>query len=279
MNFGSNSEGSTSSTLAEQPQAERVQAREMRGNTAIITGGASGLGRAIGLEFARRGVNIALNYIDLPGRDISAEALLTEAALRAHGVEVYCEHCDVRDSEAVDQFVANARDYLGGLHYLVNNAGVHRDGALWRMPDAAWKDVLDTNITGSFNCVRSVAPTFREQRYGKVVNIASHQYTRPGFGASNYATSKAAVVGLTKSAAVELGPYNVNVNAVAPGFLRTELVDALPDHILEEAERRSALCRLGDPEDVAPLVVFLASDEARHITGQVILVDGGETLG
>lgn len=250
----------------------------MRGNTAIVTGGASGLGRAIGLEFARRGVNVAFNYIELSGRDISAEAVLTEAALRSHGVQAYCEHCDVRDSDAVEEFVANTRDLLGGLHYLVNNAGIHQDGALWRMSKSAWQDVLDTNVTGSFICLRAVAGTFREQRYGKVVNIASHRYARPGFGVSNYVASKAALVGLTRSAAVELGPYNINVNAVAPGFLRTTLVEALPDHVLEEAERRSALCRLGDPEDVAPLVVFLSSDEARHITGQVILVDGGETL-
>jgi 3-oxoacyl-[acyl-carrier protein] reductase len=278
LGFGPEVERSTSSTLAEQPQPERVRVREMRGNTAIVTGGASGLGRAIGLEFARRGVNVAFNYIELAGRDISAEAVLTEAALRAHGIEVYCERCDVRDRGAVETFVTNTKRYLGGLHYLVNNAGIHHDGALWRMTSAAWQDVLDTNITGSFNCLRAVASTLREQRYGKIVNIASHQYARPGFGVSNYVTSKAAIVGLTKSAAVELGPYNVNVNAVAPGFLRTDLVEALPGHVLEEAERRAALCRLGDPEDVAPLVIFLSSDDARHITGQVITVDGGETL-
>ena len=250
----------------------------MRGHTVVITGGASGLGRAIGLEFARRGVNVAFNYVELSGRDISAEAILTETALRAHGVQVYCEHCDVRSRDAVEVFISNAKDVLGGLHYLVNNAGIHHDGALWRMSDAAWQDVLDTNVTGAFNCIRVVSTTFREQRYGKIVNVASHQFARPGFGVANYVASKAALVGLTKAAAVELGPYNVNVNAVAPGFLRTDLVEALPGHVLEEAERRAALCRLGDPEDVAPLVVFLSSDDARHITGQVIMVDGGETL-
>jgi 3-oxoacyl-[acyl-carrier protein] reductase len=137
---------------------------------------------------------------------------------------------------------------------------------------------METNVTGSFNCVRAVAPIFRQQRYGKIVNIASRQVYRPGFGVSNYATSKAALVGLTKSAAVELGPYNVNVNGVAPGFVRTELVSAVPPQLLEDAKQRSVLGRIAEPEDVSPAVIFLCSDDARHITGQVILVDGGVTL-
>ena len=264
--------------LAEQPEAQRDPTREMRGNSAIVTGGASGLGRAIALEFARRGVNIAFNYIELRGRDISAQALLTETTLRGYGVEVYSEHCDVRDRERVESFVLRAQDALGGVHYLVNNAGIHDDGALWRLSERAWRDVMETNVTGSFNCVRAAAPVFRGQRYGKIVNIASRQIYRPGFGVSNYATSKAALVGLTKSAAVELGPYNVNVNGVAPGFVRTELVSALPPQLLEDAKQRSVLGRIAEPEDVSPIVIFLCSDDARHITGQVILVDGGVTL-
>ena len=264
--------------LAEQPEGQRVPSREMRGNSALITGGASGLGRAIALEYARRGVNVAFNYIELRGRDISAQALLTETTLRGYGVEVYSEHCDVRDRERVENFVERARDALGGLHYLVNNAGIHDDGALWRLSERAWRDVMETNVTGSFNCIRAVAPGFREQRYGKVVNIVSRQVYRPGFGVSNYAASKSALVGLTKAAAVELGPYQINVNGVAPGFVRTELVSAVPQQLLEDAKQRSVLGRIAEPEDVAPLVIFLSSDEARHITGQVILVDGGVTL-
>ncbi len=276
--FGSRKERTSGAALAERPEAELLRRREMRGNTAIVTGGASGLGRAIALEFARRGVNVAFNYIELKGRDITAQALLTETTLRSYGVEVCSEHCDVRDRAAVEGFVSRAKSALGGLHYLVNNAGIHNDGALWRLSEQAWHDVIETNVTGNFNCLRVVAPSFRAQRYGKVVSIVSQQVYRPGFGVSNYATSKAALVGLTRSAAVELGPYNVNVNGVAPGFVRTELISALPPHLLEEARQRSVLGRIADPEDVAPLVIFLCSDEARHITGQVILVDGGLTL-
>ena len=250
----------------------------MRGLTAIVTGGATGLGRAIGLEFARRGVNVAFNYVELPDRDVSAQALLTETALRACGVGVFSAYCDVRDWRAVEAFVTEVNAALGGPHYLVNNAGIHYDAALWRMPEDAWGDVIDTNLTGSFHAIRAVTPSFREQRYGKIVSIASHQAYHPGFGLSNYAASKAGLVGLTKAAAVELGAYNVNVNAVAPGFVRTELLGTLPAEVLRDAERGSVLGRIAEPEDVASVVLFLCSEEARHITGQVIFVDGGLTL-
>ncbi|MFQ5704352.1 MAG: SDR family NAD(P)-dependent oxidoreductase [Gemmatimonadales bacterium] len=250
----------------------------MRGSSAIVTGGASGLGRAVGIEFARRGVNVAFNYVDLEGRDIAAEALLTETTLRSYGIRVYSENCDVRYRMQVEEFVNRANAALGGLHFLVNNAGVHSDAALWRLTEEAWDEVIDTNVTGSFNCLRVVAPHFRQQRYGKVVNVASQKAFRPGFGISNYATSKAALIGLTKSAAVELGPYNVNVNGVAPGFVRTELLSGLPPDLLEDAKRRSVLGRLAEPEEIASVVMFLCSDDARHITGEVILIDGGATL-
>jgi 3-oxoacyl-[acyl-carrier protein] reductase len=250
----------------------------MKGNVALVTGGATGLGRAVALDFARRGVNVAFNYVLLPNRDIAAQALLTETALRGLGIEVYCAVCDVRDADAVAKFVEAVKGELSGLHYLVNNAGVAHDGALWRLSNEAWHEVLDTNVTGAFNCIRAVAGTLRKQRYGKIVNIASHQAYTPGFGIANYAASKAALVGLTKSAAVDLGPSNINVNAVAPGFVRTEMLAKLPSELLERAEKESILGRLAEPEDVAHVVTFLCSEEARHITGQVVVVDGGLTL-
>ena len=243
-----------------------------------MTGGATGLGRAIALEFAKQGASVGFNYIHLPGRDVSAQALLTETALRGAGAKVFCDACDVRDREQVVRFVAQVLERLGGIHFLVNNAGIHHDGALWRLAPDAWDQVLATNVTGAFNMVQAAAPTMRAQRFGKIVNIASHQAFHPSFGVANYAASKAALVGLTRAAAVEFGPSGVNVNAVAPGFVRTELFAALPQEVRERAEKESLLGRLAEPEDVARVVAFLCSDAARHMTGQVLVVDGGQTL-
>lgn len=259
------------------PEPQRL-AETVQGRVAIVTGGATGLGRSTALEFAQRGVAVAINYVELPGRDVAEQAVLTETAIRAHGVPVYCARCDVRNHDEVGKFVAAVRQRLGGAHYLINNAGVAHDGALWRLTPEAWQEVLDTNVTGAFNCIQAVAGTMRAQRFGKIVNVASHQAFRPGFGIANYAASKAALIGLTKSAAVDLGPSNVNVNAVAPGFVKTDLLTQLPREVLERAEHESVLGRVADPEDVSRVIVFLCSEAARHITGQVIVVDGGLTL-
>jgi 3-oxoacyl-[acyl-carrier protein] reductase len=270
-------ERKSSGATMEQPEPQAITPG-FRGKVAIVTGGATGLGRAIAMEFGRLGCGVAFCFLDMPGRAVTEQAVLTETALSAMGAAVYTARCDVRDRHGVERFVSEARARLGGIHYLVNNAGIANDGALWRLTEEAWNEVLDTNVTGAFNCIRAVAPHLREQHYGKIVSISAHQAERPGFGVANYAASKAAILGLTKAAAVELGPANINVNAVAPGFIRTERINQLPKEVLERAQRSSVLGRLAETEDIAHVVSFLCSDEARHITGQTIVVDGGHVL-
>lgn len=248
------------------------------GKVAVVTGGATGLGRCIAMEFARMRCRVAFCYVELPGRDVTEQALLTETACTAMGAEVFAARCDVREPTSVEGFIGEVTSRYGAVHYLVNNAGIAMDGALWRMSDDAWHEVMDTNVTGAFNCIRTIAPIFRKQHFGKIVSISAHQAGRPGFGVANYAASKAALEGLTRAAAVELGPANVNVNAVAPGFIRTERMTMLPREVIERAQKHSVLGRVAEPEDVAHVITFLCSEEARHITGQTLVVDGGLSL-
>jgi 3-oxoacyl-[acyl-carrier protein] reductase len=250
----------------------------LRGRTAIVTGGSSGIGRAVALQLAKCGCNIAFCFLD-SGSQSRLKAHEVARRLREAEVRVYFRACDVRDAFDVKRFVAEVREELGGIHILVNNAGVSRDRPLWRMEDHEWESVVRTNLDGAFYFTRAVAPTMRAQEYGKIVNISSVLGTRAVFGISNYSSSKAGLIGLTQSAAVELGPMNINVNAVAPGYIRTpRLTESVPPDVLDRARERSALGRLGDPQDVAGVVVFLCSETARHITGAVIPVDGGYLL-
>ena len=261
-----------------QPQVARPYS-DLRGRVAIVTGGSTGIGRAIALELAEHGCHIAFNYLDDEDGEFGIEAARTAKELRELEVSVFCRSCDVRQRDDVDRFVEEAVEELGGVHILVNNAGIGRDRALWRMTDEQWHDVLDTNLTGAFFMTRAVSPILRRQQEGKIVNISSIHASRTEFGVSNYAASKAGLIGLTLSAAVELGPSNVNVNAVAPGYIRTtRLTDGVPAELLDRARERSVLGRLGDPRDVAHVVTFLCSEQARHITGAVIPVDGGHLL-
>ncbi len=265
-------------THQEQPQPAGGKG-DLKGKGAIVTGAATGIGRAAALEFARRGCGVAFNYVELPGRDVAVQAAMTEAVLKSLNVPVFCDRCDVRHKEEVDRFVQAASNALGGVHILVNNAGISRDAALWRMDDTAWEDVVETNLTGAFHMIRSVAPIFRGQHFGKIVNVASVQAMKAGFGIANYAASKAGLIGLTHAAAVELGPANVNVNAVAPGFVKTELIQHLSEELVARARSSTPLGRLAEPDDIAQVIVFLCTDAARHITGEVIRVDGGQSVG
>ncbi len=241
----------------------------------MISGGATGIGRRAAVEFARCGCNVAFNWLDLPGRSIAEEASSLEQELQQLEVKVVNERVDVRDARAVEAFVSRAREELGGLHFLVNTAGVHRSAPLWRMTDQDWRDVLDVNLTGAFNMIRATAPSFRNQRQGKIVNVSSVHAFQGSFGVANYAASKSGLDGLTRSAAAELGPFNINVNGVAPGYVRTGMLADVPDEVVESSREEAALRRLPEPVDIAHVILFLCSEMARQITGQVIRVDAG----
>lgn len=247
----------------------------LRGRTVVVSGGATGIGRQVAVEFARCGTNVAFNWADLPGRSIAEQAAELEQELQQLEVKVLAEQVDVRDPRAVAAFIERVQQRLGGVHYLVNAAGIHRSAPLWKMTDQDWFDVLDVNLTGTFNMIRAVAPLLKSQRYGKIVNVASVHAFISSFGVANYAASKSGLVGLTRSAAAELGPSNVNVNGVAPGYVRTDMLADVPDQVVADSIERSALKRLPETIDVAHVVLFLCSELARQITGQVIRVDAG----
>jgi 3-oxoacyl-[acyl-carrier protein] reductase len=250
----------------------------LRGQVAIVSGGSSGIGRAVALELARCGCHVAFCFLDT-GSEARLDAQEVARKLREMEVRVLFRSCDVRDSRDVSSFVTEVQEELGGIQILVNNAGIGRDRAIWHMEDHEWEAVVRTNLDGVFFFTRAVAPFMRAQEYGKIVNVTSVHGIRSEFGISNYASSKAGLIGLTRSSAVELGSRNINVNAVAPGYIRTtRLTDGVPSEVLDKAREQAVLGRLGDPQDVAGVVLFLCSEVARHITGTVIPVDGGYLL-
>ena len=231
------------------------------GRKALVTGGSRGIGRAIAAELARAGAQVTLSYRS--GKD-EAERVAAEIGGRA-------VRADVSDAGEVATLVEEA----GDLDVLVNNAGITRDGLLARMPDEDWRIVLDTNLSGVFLTCRAVARGMMRRRRGSIVNVTSIVGLRGNPGQTNYAASKAGIIGFTKSLARELGSRGVRANAVAPGYVDTRLTDVLPDELKTAMLENTPLGRLGEPEDVARAVRFLCSDEASFITGEILLVDGG----
>jgi 3-oxoacyl-[acyl-carrier protein] reductase len=252
---------------------EVLNLMEFDGKVALVTGAASGIGRACALELARRGANISV--VDQAGEDVMIQ---TSHILKEAGVRVATFSADVTDHGKAARIVLETKSRMSRLDILVNAAGINADAPLWEMTESQWDRVLNVNLKGTFNYLHAAARLFREQRAGKIVNIASIQALRGAFGISNYATSKAGVIGLTKAAASELGRSNINVNAVAPGFIRTPMTERLPTEVIEQAASESVLGRIGEAQDVANLVAFLCSEKARHITGEVIKIDGGQCI-
>lgn len=245
----------------------------LQGKVAIVTGGSMGIGRAIALDLAANGAAVALNY-----RKHAEEANAIVAEIERMGPRGLAVRADVASFADAQQMVQTVKEKLGRLDILVCNAGVNRDGVVWKMSEEQWDEVLAINLKGYFNYIRAAAPVFKEQASGKIVNITSINGLRGKFGQSNYSAAKAGIIGLTKAVARELGRFNVNVNAVAPGLIETDMMKDAPADVKDKALAEIILGRLGAPEEVAHVVTFLCSDLARHITGEVIKVDGGQYI-
>ena len=245
----------------------------LAGRAALVTGGSLGIGAAIARVFAAEGADVAVNY-----RRHDTEAKAVAADVEAAGGRSLVLKADVADFGRAQEVVDQVREAFGRLDILVCNAGINRDGVIWKMTEENWDLVLTTNLKGYFNYCRAAAPIFREQKSGRIINITSINGLRGKFGQTNYAAAKAGIVGFTKSLARELGRAQVTVNAVAPGLIETDMIAEMPDEAKAASLAETVLNRLGTPEDVANVVAFLASDMARHVTGEVIRVDGGQYI-
>jgi 3-oxoacyl-[acyl-carrier protein] reductase len=249
---------------------------DLSGKVALVTGGSLGIGRAIVLALAREGADVAFTFLGFRVKAGEHEDVVKE--VRSLGRRCLAVESDVSKFREAEAVVRRVLSELGGLHILVNNAGITRDGVIWKMDEEQWDQVLGVNLKGCFNYIRAASPIFREQHNGKIVNIASINGMRGKFGQANYAASKAGIIGLTKTVAKELGKYNVNVNAIAPGMIETDMTQALSEEVKQQSVSEIVLGRFGQPEDIAEAVAFLVSEKARHITGEIMKVDGGQYI-
>ena len=242
----------------------------MKGKTVIITGGARGIGKAAALKLGSLGANLVINYL---GNDKAASE--TEEACKQLGAEILLIKGDVASAEQYEKIAAAALERFGRIDVLINNAGITRDGLLMRMEEKDFDSVINTNLKGTFLMTKAVSRQMLKQRYGRIINMASVVGITGNQGQANYSASKAGVIGLTKSFALEVAAKGITVNAVAPGFIETDMTDAMTDAAIEAAKALIPAKRMGSPEDVAEVIAFLASEQSGYITGQTVCVDGG----
>lgn len=245
----------------------------LAGKVALVTGASRGIGKAIACKLAREGAKVIINY---NGSKEKAQAVKSEIEAAGGQAEVY--QCDVSDYTACETFIQTVIKEEGSLDILVNNAGITKDGLLMKMSEEDFDKVLDTNLKGAFNTIRFASRQMLRQKGGRIINMSSVVGVSGNAGQANYAASKAGVIGLTKAAARELASRGITVNAIAPGFIETDMTDVLSDKVKEASEAQIPLGHFGKPEDVAAAAAFLASEEARYITGQVLHVDGGMVM-
>jgi 3-oxoacyl-[acyl-carrier protein] reductase len=245
----------------------------MKGKNALVTGASRGIGRAIALELGRHGVNVAVNY-----SGSEAKALEVVDELKGLGVQAFAVQCNVSQAVDVQDMVKQVVDTFGSIDILVNNAGITRDNLIMRMKEDDWDAVINTNLKGVFNTTKAATRPMMKQRQGKIINVASVVGIMGNAGQANYVAAKAGVIGLTKSSARELAPRNITVNAVAPGFITTDMTSELPEEVSAAMLKEIPLARFGQPEDIAQVVSFLASDASAYMTGQVLRVDGGMVM-
>lgn len=246
---------------------------DLTGKTAIITGASRGIGAEIAKRFAQAGAKVVVNY---SGSQEKAEAVV--ASIKENGGEAIAVKANVSDAESVKAMVEEAMAAFGSVDILVNNAGITRDNLMMRMKEDEWDDVINTNLKGVFVCTKAVTRQMMKQRSGRIVNIASIVGVMGNAGQANYVASKAGVIGLTKTTARELASRGITANAVAPGFITTDMTDALNDEIQQSMMAQIPLGRFGKPEEVAKAALFLASDEASYMTGQTLHLDGGMVM-